>query len=352
MNRTTSVRSPARCSLPKTRTWPCRARPDRGKTYVRAHVIARLVEAGWRIGVIAQSHAVVEHLLEKVAEAGVPKHRVGKALKRERPVPFTAIKKDKQADFIRQQPGGHVVGGTAWHLVSTTRIARGSLDLLVVDEAGQFSLANTVAVSRAARRLLLLGDPKQLPQVSQGTHPEPVDTSALGWIIGDGALLSTRYGYFLEQTRRMHAVLTEAVPQLAYEGALGSHPCTSTRNLDGVEPGLHPRPVQHAGNRTAAAEEAAEVLRIVQDLSGRLWRDPVRDRSSVLTDDDFIVVTPYNAQVGCISRCCARQGTAAWRSAPSIASRVGRRRSRSFRWPRREPRTRRAGWPSCSIATG
>ena len=61
-------------------------------------------------------------------------------------------------------------------------VPAGSLDLLVIDEAGQYSLANTLAVARSAKRLLLLGDPQQLPQVTQGSHPQPVDESALGWL--------------------------------------------------------------------------------------------------------------------------------------------------------------------------
>ncbi len=72
------------------------------------------------------------------------------------------------------------------------RVPVGSLDLLVIDEAGQFSLANTIAVSAAARNLLLLGDPQQLPQVSQGTHPEPVDESALGWLAAEPRFAAPR----------------------------------------------------------------------------------------------------------------------------------------------------------------
>lgn len=73
------------------------------------------------------------------------------------------------------QNSGCVYGGTAWDFANANRVQQGQFELLVIDEAGQFSLANTIAVSRSAQRMLLLGDPQQLPQVSQGTHPEPVD---------------------------------------------------------------------------------------------------------------------------------------------------------------------------------
>ena len=102
---------------------------------------------------------------------------------------WTGIKDSGYAKFLEDNSTGCVVGGTTWDFVNTKRIDRDSLDLLVIDEAGQFSLAHTLAVSVAAQRLLLLGDPQQLPQVSQGIHPEPVNDSALGWLIGEHATL-------------------------------------------------------------------------------------------------------------------------------------------------------------------
>ena len=51
------------------------------------------------------------------------------------------------------------------------------VDTLFVDEGGQFSLADAIAVGTAARNLVLLGDPNQLPQVSQGSHPPGAEAS-------------------------------------------------------------------------------------------------------------------------------------------------------------------------------
>lgn len=53
--------------------------PGTGKTYVGSHVIARLVrEHGWRVGVVGQSHAVVENVLTAVVGRGVDPSRVVK----------------------------------------------------------------------------------------------------------------------------------------------------------------------------------------------------------------------------------------------------------------------------------
>lgn len=273
--------------------------PGTGKTYVGSHVIARLVaEKGFRVGVVAQSHAVVEHMLERVVAAGLPASRVAKAVKPggtdERT--FTTIAKDGYGAFAAEHPEGFVIGGTAWDLSHPGRVPRGSLDLLVVDEAGQFSLASTIAVSLAADRLMLLGDPQQLPQVSQGTHPEPVDTSALGWVMDGAAVIAPDRGYFLARTRRMRPEVAGPVSELSYEGRLAAHPSTSGRHLAGIAPGVLPVALGHAGNATASPEEAETVVALVRSLTGRDWTPAEGAAVRPLAQDDLIVVTPYNAQ--------------------------------------------------------
>ena len=281
--------------------------PGTGKTYVGSHVIARLVgDHGFRVGVVAQSHAVVENMLARVVSAGVPKEQVAKAPKDDTGAeqPFTVIAKNGMATFTAEHAEtGFVVGGTAWDFSHEGRIPRGSLDLLVIDEAGQFSLASTIAVSRAATRLLLLGDPQQLPQVSQGLHPEPVDTSALGWVIDGAEVIPADLGYFLARTRRMHPAVAAPVSRLSYAGRLAAHPSTGHRALEGVEPGVHPLAVRHRGNSTQSPEEAAVVVDLVRSLLGRAWHDVETVGDDVLSlparplaESDIIVVTPYNAQ--------------------------------------------------------
>jgi superfamily I DNA and/or RNA helicase len=185
----------------------------------------------------------------------------------------------------------------------------------VVDEAGQFSLASTIAASVAARRLLLLGDPQQLPQVSQGTHPEPVDMSALGWIADGHDVLPPELGYFLAQSRRMHPALAAPVSRLSYEGELQSHDCAALRRIEGVEPGLTAVPVVHEGNTTESAEEALEVVRIVGSVLGRAYTDttdgadgPAAADARALAQSDLIVVTPYNAQLTLVREALDRAG--------------------------------------------
>ncbi|WP_431247709.1 TM0106 family RecB-like putative nuclease [Leifsonia xyli] len=291
--------------------------PGTGKSYLGAHVIAKLVaEHGWKVGVVAQSHAVVENLLDRVVAAGLDQAMVGKvpsggartddaaasvagAPDRKGAPRFTPLPANGHLEFAGvNENRGFVVGGTAWDFANAARVPRGSLDLLVVDEAGQFSLASTVAVGVAAKNVLLLGDPQQLPQVSQGRHPEPVDGSALGWVSDGHDVLPPELGYFLAETRRMHPALAAAVSRLSYEGKLRAHECAAERELRGVVPGVHPVPVLHVGNSTASPEEAEAVVDIVRDLIGRSWSDPAAERDDEpLGESDIIVVTPYNAQL-------------------------------------------------------
>lgn len=286
--------------------------PGTGKTYTGSHVIERLVnEHGFRIGVVAQSHAIIETLLERVVAAGVPAGQVAKSPKEKGADPaYTSIPKSGMAAFLAEREGqGVVVGGTAWDFSNTGRVERGHLDLIVIDEAGQFSLASTIAVAAGAKRLLLLGDPQQLPQVSQGAHPEPVDTSALGWVMGGDSVVRPEYGYFLDRSWRMHPAVAEPVSRLSYAGQLASAAGTEQRTIDGIEPGLHTVPLRHRGNATQSPEEAAEVVRLVRDLIGRSFAEPGVDPRP-LEQTDIIVVAPYNAQKQLVLDALAAEGFA------------------------------------------
>ena len=270
--------------------------PGTGKTYTGSRVVAALVrDHGWRVGVVGQSHAVVENFLDAVVDAGLDGTRVHKKPVSDRPRRWTASVKDVDVAAL---DGGCVVGGTAWTMTNRKNIAENAFDLLVIDEAGQFCLANTVAVGRAARNLLLLGDPQQLPQVSQGSHPEPVDASALGWLADGADTLPADRGWFLATTRRMHPDVCRVVSDLSYEGRLRAHESVDDRSLDGVAPGVHTTFVDHVGNATSSREEADEVVRLARSVIGRTWRTGAESRP--LESADVLVVAAYNAQVAVI----------------------------------------------------
>ena len=286
--------------------------PGTGKTYTGARVIKRLAEEhGWRIGVVAQSHAVVENLLRCTIQAGIDPLRVAKKRSDRGDVDWQQIGESEYAGFITGTPGC-VIGGTAWDFANPNRVPPSSLDLLVIDEAGQFCLANTIAVAPAAANLLLLGDPQQLPQVSQGTHPEPVDGSALGWLVEGHRTLPPARGYFLDCTHRMHPAVCAPVSVLAYEGRLQSYSeLTAARRLSGYPPGVHVVRVRHEGNAIESPEEAETIVDHITRLIGAAWT--TEDGTRPLTPADVLVLAPYNAQVLLLRRHLADAGFGAVR---------------------------------------
>lgn len=286
--------------------------PGAGKTFLASHVIARLVAEGAKVGVVAQSHAVIENLMVACcARDGFDVSRAvrlrGKSVTPD--APWSEVSDSELVELI-SGAGGLLFGGTVWDYVSERRVPAGSLDVLVVDEAGQFSLTNTVAAARAARSVLLLGDPQQLPQVSTGVHPYPVDVSALGWLSDGAAALDPRFGYFLGESWRMDSALCERVSWLSYDGALASAAATAGRTLQGVEPGVVSYPVEHAGCSVRSVQEAQAVVDCVRELLGREWVPAAGAEPRPLTAEDCIVVAAYNAQVDCVREALIAAGLA------------------------------------------
>ena len=283
--------------------------PGTGKTYVGSRAVARLAAQGWRIGVVAQSHAVVDNFLEAVhgTDATVA---IGKEPQGGRAAQHPWHISGKVEGWGILQTGGYVIGGTAWTF-SRPAVRGLELDLLVIDEAGQFALANAIACSLAARTVLLLGDPQQLPQVTQARHPEAMEASVLEHIIKGHATMPDDRGYFLDQTFRMHPDLTRAVSDLQYEGKLHAAPVTHMRALDGITPGVIPIEVDHESNTTASPQEARRVVELVRDLLGRTWtgaRDNQSQPARPMTQDDIIIVAAFNAQVRLLRRQLADAG--------------------------------------------
>ena len=286
--------------------------PGAGKTFLASHVIARLVAEGAKVGVVAQSHAVIENLMVACcAREGFDASRAvrlrGKSVTPD--APWSEVSDSELVELI-SGTGGLLYGGTVWDYVSERRVPSGSLDVLVVDEAGQFSLTNTVAAARAARSVLLLGDPQQLPQVSTGVHPYPVDVSALGWLSDGAAALDPRFGYFLGESWRMDSALCERVSWLSYDGALASAAATAGRALQGVAPGVVSYPVEHSGCSVRSVQEAQAVVDCVRELLGREWVPAAGAEPRPLAAEDCIVVAAYNAQVDCVREALIAAGLA------------------------------------------
>ncbi|ANZ42281.1 hypothetical protein BBK82_46520 [Lentzea guizhouensis] len=278
--------------------------PGAGKTYLATKLVAHLIDQGKTVAVTSTSHKAVENVLRSCS-GDVPMAKRPKG-KPEEGVPWDQPKDNGAlARWREEHPAGHLVGGTAWTF-SNAVIKAQPFDVMIIDEAGQFALADAVAVGTAAKNLVLLGDPQQLPQVVQGVHPPGSDASALGHLLGDSDVIPGHLGYFLAETRRMHPAVCRPVSELSYSGLLHSHPVASERSIEGIDPGIYLREVDHRHNITSSTEEADAVVDTVRSLVGRTWTDNGETRE--LTDADVLVVAPYNLQVRVIRRRLADAG--------------------------------------------
>ena len=293
--------------------------PGAGKTYTAARIALRLAAEGKRVAVTATAHKVIARLLDEIAMAAV-----------DRGQPIRIVQKCDEDEFC-DAPGASraprnedvaaaldaevvdVVGGTAWVFADESVANR--VDTLIVDEAAQMSLADVIACSRCARNLVLVGDPRQLAQVVQGSHPPGVGFSALSHLLRDQATVAADTGIFLDRTWRMAPEVCAFVSDAFYQGRLDAVAECARQWVDGAgHPplrGLYTVPVMHDGDRTFSPSEAARVREVFGQLLGRRWRH--RDGSErVLGVRDILVVAPYNAHVACLAAALpegARVGT-------------------------------------------
>ncbi|GGL29256.1 TM0106 family RecB-like putative nuclease [Caulobacter rhizosphaerae] len=287
---------------------PIQGPPGTGKTYTAARMICALVEQGKTVGVVANSHAVIRNLLDKVIEAadetGVNVQCVQKPKEKEDNSHRLRIVTKAPDLFSALGSGCHVAGGTAWLWAAPD--AFDTVDVLFVDEAAQMSLANVLAVSQAASTLVLIGDPQQLDQPTQGSHPEGTECSSLHHLLNGKQTIAQGEGLFLEETWRLAPPICAYTSELFYESKLHPREGAEVQVLDGAGAfggsGLRYVPVIHSGNQSASLEEAEIIATIVSDLVGAhaTWTD--RTGTHPVTLEDILIIAPYNAQVYEIQR--------------------------------------------------
>jgi predicted RecB family nuclease len=284
--------------------------PGTGKTYTGARMICDLVRAGKKVGVCATSHKVIRNLLDEVVraarEAGVsPRcfHKVSSETEG-RAGDVAEVTDNARALGALRMGAARVLGGTAW-LWSREEFFE-AVDVLFVDEAGQMSLANVLAIAQCARALVLLGDPRQLDQPLQGNHPEGTEVSALEHLLQDDKTIADDRGLFLEETWRLHPAICALTSELFYDGRLKSVPGLERQAILGPAPiagaGLWFLPVAHDGNQSSSPEEVQVIAALVE----RMTKDSVRWRKLDGTEhplrlEDILVIAPYNAQVADLS---------------------------------------------------
>ncbi len=277
--------------------------PGTGKTYTAARQILALARARQKIGITGPSHAVIHNLIDavvKLADTHGEELRIGQRADDDNPFLHRRAERMNygQLESALQNGTLDIAAGTIF-MWSRTEFA-GATDTLFVDEAGQLSLANVLAITAAGRNLVLLGDPQQLAQPSQAAHPPGAGASALEHLLGDRATIPANLGLFMDVTWRMHPNLCSYTSEVFYDGRLRWANGLENQAVLGIGviigSGIRIVEIDHVGNSNYSPEEAQAVSSIVQRLLGENWCDSdcVSQR---LRQQDILVVTPYNAQI-------------------------------------------------------
>ncbi len=280
--------------------------PGAGKTYTGASMILELVKSGMKIGITAVSHKVISNLARATiklgAERGVLVKFVHKVNDRSEDLPDEIVEVDKSEKAIQALNEGKIVCGTAWLWAEDN--SRGTLDYLFVDEAGQMSLSQVLAASRAAKNLILLGDPQQLEQPQRGAHPEGSDVAALSFILNGHLTMPEGKGLFLDVTRRLHPEVSRFTSEIFYEGKLTSLSGLERQTVSGGTPfdgaGLFYLPVAHKGNQNKSPEEVDAIASIVETLTATGNYTNADGETRRITKSDILIVAPFNAQVSAL----------------------------------------------------
>ncbi|APO52364.1 TM0106 family RecB-like putative nuclease [Bradyrhizobium diazoefficiens] len=278
--------------------------PGAGKTHAGAHMICTLVRNGQTVGVTANSHKVIRHLLDKSLEAAAEQQLTIQCIQKVRDEPGSLPGLQlttKNPEFVDGLSNGYQVGGaTSWFWARPD--AEGIVDVLFVDEAAQMSLANVLAVSASAESIVLLGDPRQLEQPIQGSHPDGVAISALDHVLGEHATIEASRGLFLEETWRLHPDICTFTSELFYEGRLRARAGLERQQIRSASrvqgSGLRYLAVHHDGNQNSSPEEANEIKRLVDEILSNktTWVDSA-GKEATIGLEDILIITPYNAQV-------------------------------------------------------
>ena len=277
---------------------PIQGPPGTGKTFTGAHMIRILVNAGLRVGVTAMSHAAIDNVMQAVVDR-FEHEGDSEALRAVRKAKDGSVGGVKYVDDNRNVAEGdfNVIAGTTW-LFASQVMRDNPVDVLVIDEAGQLGLADTLAATISATNVILLGDPQQLPQVSKAIHPGGAGASALEHLLGDEPTVSADRGVLLETTWRMHPDVCEFISEVMYGAKLRSHESCVGQTAAG-QTGLRRLRSEHKGRSTESPEEAAIIVAKVAELLGQPWTDQ-HGVTRPLTTADFMVVAPYNDQRRCI----------------------------------------------------
>lgn len=284
---------------------PIQGPPGAGKSYTGKHIIAELLRLGKKVGISSNSHKAINNLLfdsEKYCRKKAIKGHFVCGKDEDNKAPESILVMKNNGEIKNHLEAACVIGTTAWGFARDD--VKNEFDYLFIDEAGQVSTANLVAMSQSTKNIVLLGDQMQLGQPTQGTHPLDSGLSILDYLLKDAPTITADKGVFLETTYRMHSKVNQFISDAIYQGKLHADPKNDRQQIKvpddyqgpfNVEAGIIYRPVEHEGNTQASDEEAAVIKKAVSELIGRQYTNK-EGVTTPLSLEDMLFVTPYNHQ--------------------------------------------------------
>jgi len=301
--------------------------PGTGKTWLSAKIIIELLKQNKKIGISSNSHKAINNLLLQIEEISIKKKFKFKGIK------INSSKSEGRNDFEGKTSGtkneliknttSHyfpddcsLVAGTAYAFSYRPRLPKktkkekqeyGSpifdqnLDYIFIDEAGQVSLGNTIAIGLATKNLVLIGDQMQLAQPIQGTHAGNAGKSGLEFLLENQDTIPPNRGIFLKETRRLNKKICDFISESFYESRLKPHKITKERkvnlNLKNFESeNIYYIPIDHKGCSTGSDEEVNLINKIYEKILGSNYMD---ERGKGKIDyHDIMTIAPFNVQVG------------------------------------------------------
>ena len=277
--------------------------PGTGKTFLTAKVIYNLLKDGKKIAITSNSHKVIHNLLDRIEENAINEKFEYKGLKKS-----SSSNKDSKYETANIKSLDKILDIKEIQLLAATRfeLAKDAydqvFDFIFIDEAGQISIADTIASTLCAKNIILIGDPQQLPQPSQIIHPDNSGNSILEFLLDGKNTVLDDYGVFLNDTRRLHPKICSYISERFYDSRLNSHEEASNRKIEIKNssfnlnnPGISIITTDHEFNTQKSEEEGEIIKNLYKDLLKAKFSSDDLKRKIELSD--ILVVAPYNVQV-------------------------------------------------------
>ena len=284
--------------------------PGVGKTHTAAHIIIELIKKSKKIGITANSHKVIFNLLTKIEElskddfsfngyhksGSTPDKRFndGKFIKN--------ISDTKKMDLEFESLDADLFSGTAWCF--SRPACDEKLDYLFIDEAGQLTTADVLAISLSAKNIVIIGDQMQLSSPISAVHPGDSGQSLPEYLLENNDTISSNKGIFINKSRRSHPKLRQFISENFYDERLKNFDFTEKRKIifsnkkDSLpETGIVMIDANHREVcRQKSEEEGKLVKKYYNELIGSTFLDEENNKK-IMNEEDILVVAPYNVQV-------------------------------------------------------